>query len=219
MFKYNVLILSLFLFALTLVDKTYAYFINDFPLVNKVIYIDPGHGGVDPGAIYKDMKESDINLNFSYKIGEKLEELGATVYYTRTGDYDLSSTKNGRKKSDLSNRVKLINDSKSDLYLSIHVNSEATGKWYGPQVFYTLKNDNNEKLAECVQKKLKNNKISKRNHSIISGVYMYDRINIPGILIEVGFLSNYSDRINLNDEKYLEKFAEIIKKGVAAYFD
>ena len=218
MFKYNVLILSLFLFALTLVDKTYAYFINDFPLVNKVIYIDPGHGGVDPGAIYKDMKESDINLNFSYKIGEKLEELGATVYYTRTGDYDLSSTKNGRKKSDLSNRVKLINDSKSDLYLSIHVNSESTGKWYGPQVFYTLKNDNNEKLAKKLQKALINSKISKRNYSIIDDTYMYDMVSIPGVLIEVGFLSNYGDRLNLKDEKYVENFSRVIVKSIVDYF-
>lgn len=219
MFKYKYLVLFSFLFILFCIDNTYAYFNNNLPLLQKIIYIDPGHGGVDPGAVYKDIKESDINLNFSLSIGEKLESLGAIVFYTRKGDYDLAITKNGRKKSDLSNRIKIINESDCDLYLSIHVNSETSGNWYGAQVFYTNKNVNNKLLASKMQEVLEKNKISKRKISIIEDTYMYDRIKNAGILLEIGFISNYSDRNKMQNKDYIEKFSELVTSAVIKYLE
>lgn len=186
--------------------------------VGKIIYLDAGHGGVDPGAIYKELKESNINLNFSKVLGNKLERLGAIVLYIRDGDYDLSSSKTRRKKSDLSNRIKAINDSNADLYLSIHVNSDNNSNWHGAQVFYSDKNDNNIMLAEEISKALKKENVSKRKVAKINDIYMYDRVNSPGILLEVGFISNYTDRKNMQNESYINDFSNVIIKGIFEYF-
>ena len=191
---------------------------KELPLLGKCIYIDPGHGGKDPGAIYKDIKEKDINLLYAKKIGEYLENNGAIIYYTRDNDYDLSITTKRRKKSDLYNRVNLINKSKCDLYLSVHMNSEESGLWYGPQIFYTNINKNNKVLADITQKNLKKEKLSTRKISLISNVYMYDRIKIPGILIEVGFISNSTDRYKLLNKEYIDKFSSNISSSIIQYF-
>lgn len=219
MYKYKYLVFIIIIICTIFIDKTYSYRMNDIPLSNKIIYIDPGHGGVDPGAIYKDLKESDINLMFAKTIGKYLEQLGGTIYYTRDDDYDLSSTTIRRKRSDLTNRIKLINDSNADIYLSIHVNSENSNSWYGSQIFYTVENSNNILLAKVLQNNLYKENISKREISVIKNTYMYERIKIPGVLIETGFISNYSDRIKLQDTEYINKFSQIVAEGIIEYFN
>lgn len=219
MLKYKFLILIILLFSLIFINKTYGSFNNQLPFIGKIFYIDPGHGGVDPGAVYKNLRESDINLIFSKKLGEYIEKFGGTVFYTRDGDYDLSSTTINRKKSDLSNRIKIINDSSADMYLSIHVNSENSNSWYGSQIFYTMHNNENIQIADNIQKQLKESNISKREISIIKNTYMYDKIEIPGVLIEMGFLSNYSDRKKLQDADYINKFSENVVLGIIKYFE
>ena len=212
--KYKRIIL-LVIIGILFITKCYA---KELPLLGKCIYIDPGHGGKDPGAIYKDIKEKDINLLYAKKIGEYLENNGAIIYYTRDNDYDLSITTKRRKKSDLSNRVNLINKSKCDLYLSVHMNSEESGLWYGPQIFYTNINKNNKVLADITQKNLKKEKLSTRKISLIKNIYMYDRIKIPGILIEVGFISNSTDRYKLLNKEYIDKFSSNISSSIIQYF-
>ena len=213
--KYKKVMLIIILSILT-ISTVYS---KTLPLFGKVIYIDPGHGGLDPGAIYKDIKESNLNLIYSKEIGNKLEEYGATVYYTRDDDYDLSINKKRRKKSDLYNRVSIINNSKADIYISIHMNSEKTGIWYGPQIFYTNINKNNKLFAKIVEKELKNNNLSTRKSSLIDNAYMYKNIKIPGVLVEVGFISNSSDRYKLIKKEYIEKFSLSIAQSVIKYFN
>ena len=124
-------------------------------LKDKVIYIDPGHGGVDPGTIYKSIYEKDINLKISMELKDVLERNGAIVYLTRSDDYDLAVTNTiNRKRSDLSRRANAINKSNCDMYLSIHLNSEKTGTWRGPQVFYDDINDNNKEICKNHKKYL-----------------------------------------------------------------
>ena len=108
-----------------------------YPLIGKIFVIDPGHGGVDNGASYNNVVEDNINLAISLKIKDQLEQNGATVILTRNGDYDLSKPNAlYRKKSDFDNRIKLINNSGADMYLSIHLNYYSNSKYYGPQIFY-----------------------------------------------------------------------------------
>ena len=188
-------------------------------LLGKVIYIDPGHGGLDPGTVYKDIYEKDINLEICKKLEETLEGEGAIVYLTRYGDYDLSNNNaNERKKSDLNNRAKIINESESDLYISIHLNSISSSTWSGAQVFYDDVNDKNYKLANIMQEQLKKDLKTKRNVKEISTMLMNRKINIPGVLIEVGFLSNANDRYLLKKSDYQYKIAESIKNGIIKYF-
>ncbi len=121
-----------------------------------------------------------------------------------------------RKKSDFDNRIKKINESKADLYLSIHLNYLSNSSYYGPQVFYDKEN---EKLAEKIQsamnERLKGNREIKK---IPSDTYMYDKLEIKGVLIECGFLSNGQERNLLITEEYQQKVADSISLGIIKYF-
>ena len=192
---------------------------SNLELLGKVIYIDPGHGGPDPGSVYKNIYEKDINLEICRKIETILEDEGAIVYLTRYGDYDLA-TNNAieRKKSDLNNRAKIINASGADLYISIHLNSISSSTWSGAQVFYDDVNKNNYNLALLMQEQLKNDLKTTREVKEISTMLMNRKITIPGILIEAGFLSNPNDRYLLQKSDYQYKIVESIKKGIIKYF-
>ncbi len=194
--------------------------INELPLLGKLIYVDPGHGGRDPGAIYKDIYEAPINLEISKKLAQKLEKLGAIVYMTRTGDYDISDPNAWNKKhSDLQNRVNLIEKVNADLYLSIHLNADTSNKWQGAQVFYDDVNDKNKILAETLQESFKKNLKSTRKVKEISTYYMYRRIeNVPGVLVEVGFLTNANERYLLRQNTYQNKVCDAIIEGVLNFY-
>lgn len=187
------------------------------PLTGKTIVIDPGHGFKDPGTSYSKIYEKDINLNIALFLEKELGALGANVILTRDGDYDLSiPNANQRKRSDFNNRIKLINESNADMYLSIHLNYLSDASYYGPQVFY---NKDNKKLAEVMQKIMNEELKGKRDvKKIPSDTYMYSKLNVPGILIECGFLSNGVERNKLITEDYQKKIANSIAKGVLAYF-
>ena len=189
---------------------------NELSLKGKIIYLDPGHGGVDSGAQYKDILEKDINLNICYELKSKLENKGATVYMTRYDDYDLSNSgATLRKRSDLYNRAKIINESESDLYLSIHLNSSTSSKWSGVQIFYDDINSENKIVAQHIQDMFDGN----RNISEISDRYMYKRITKPGVLVELGFLSNNDDRTNLLHDTKREKLVDKIVEGIIKYYE
>ena len=187
-------------------------------LFGKVIYIDPGHGGADPGTIYKDIYEKDINLEICLKLQKVLEKEGAIVYLTRYGDYDLSNNSYARKKSDLNNRAKIINESKADIYISIHLNSISSSTWRGAQVFYDDINEKNIEIANLFQEQLKNDLKTTRKVKEISTMLMNRKITVPGILIEAGFLSNPNDRYLLRQDDYQYKLCESIKQGLIKYF-
>lgn len=179
-------------------------------------YEYPAHGGVDPGAYYKDIYEEDINLSITLKLRDYLLTKGCTVYLTRDGDYDLSNPKARlRKRSDLSNRASLIDKSNADLYLSIHLNSSTSIAWKGAQVFYDDINKNNKDFALIFQKNFNSNLGSKREEKEIKNLYMYKNIkNVPGLLLEVGFISNANERQLLNKEWYQNKIVKVITKSV-----
>lgn len=188
------------------------------PLSGKIIIIDPGHGGKDPGTISNNTYESNINLSISKHLEKELTKLGASVILTRDGDYDLSTPNaKWRKKSDFDNRIKLINNSKGNMYLSIHLNYLTNSNYYGPQVFYN--NETNKDIARVIQevlnKEVKNDREIKK---IPSKTYMYSKLTIPGVLIECGFLSNPKEKELLESSKYQQKIAEAIANGVANYY-
>ena len=179
---------------------------------------DTCHGGLDPGTIYKNIYEKDINLSICKKLQEILEKSGAIVYLTRYDDYDLSTSNYARKKSDLNNRVKIINNSKADIYISIHLNSIKSSTWSGAQVFYDDVNEKNLELANLMQKQLKTDLKTNREVKEIKDILLNRKVIIPGILIEAGFLSNPNDRYKLRQSEYQYKLAESIKRGIIKYF-
>lgn len=188
---------------------------ENLDLIGKVIYIDPGHGGIDPGATYKDLYEKDINLSIALKLKKELENNGAIVYLTRYDDIDLSISTNNHKKSDLNNRVRAINNSNADLFISIHLNSYGTS-WHGVQIFYDDNNSTNEVLASIMDKNIKNLN-GNRTYKKKNNLYLLKNIKIPGILVEVGFLSNENERYLLTNSKYQEKVSKSLCNGIKEY--
>lgn len=190
-----------------------------FPLVGKTIIIDSGHGGKDAGASANEIKEKDINLVITYKLKKELEKVGAVVLLTRTDDADLSKPNaTRRKKSDFDSRIALINNSNADMYISIHQNNYSNPKYYGPQVFYSNVNSKNEKIAKTIQEDLNKFTNSKRKIKITTNTYMYNKLNIPGILVECGFLSNKKDLTNLTNPKYQKELSAVITQSIIKYF-
>lgn len=193
---------------------------NDLSLLGKVIYIDPGHGGKDPGAVYKDIYESNINLEISKKISDILISKGAIVYLTRDGDYDLSAINAlNRKRSDLSRRANIINRSMCDMYISIHLNAESSSVWSGAQVFYDDVNPKNEKIAEIMQAEFAKDFKTNRKYKETDEMYLHKRVTRPGVLIEVGFLSNPNERYHLTKDYYQTRIAETVVRGIEKYFN
>lgn len=212
---YYLKIFILFILIVTFICATNVY--ADLPLLGKVIVVDAGHGAEDPGTMYGDIYEKDINLKISLALEKVLTKYGASVILTREGDYDLSTPNtNHRKKSDFDNRIKLINESKADLYLSIHLNYLTSSAYKGAQVFY---NNDNEALAlvmqEYLNKELQANREVKK---IPASTYMYNKLKIKGLLIECGFLSNASERNLLQNSKYQEKVAKSIADALVKYY-
>lgn len=192
---------------------------KSLPLISKVIYLDPGHGGADSGAYYKGVRESDLNLKISKTIMKALNAEGATVYLTRYDNYDLAvPNAYNRKRSDLSRRANVINKSGCDMFISIHLNASESVSWYGAQVYYDSINKENKKIAKIFSEEAKRYLETSREYKENNTKYMQHRINRPGILFEVGFLSNPNERLLLQDSEYQEKVASVVSKAVIKYF-
>lgn len=217
--KYKLLIISLFIFSIYSLHIVKAKEEEaKLTLLGKIIYIDPGHGGIDPGAISKTITEKELNLIFATKLQTSLLKKGAIAYLTRSEDKDLANPKATlRKRSDLSKRAKLINDSKADLYVSIHLNASNDPSWRGFQVFYDDINKDNKKFSEIITKqvstKIKNVKLPKEKNDY----YMYSRIKVPGALIELGYITNPNDNYLLRKEYYQNTLINEITKGIESY--
>ncbi|MCD8216395.1 MAG: N-acetylmuramoyl-L-alanine amidase CwlD [Clostridiales bacterium] len=188
-----------------------------FSLERKIILIDPGHGGTDPGKVVSEGdKEKDINLSISLYLAEYLEQGGAGVYMTRTEDEALSDS----KRTDLRQRRQLAERSEVDAYVSIHQNFYPREEVKGAQVFYPKSCDEGKALAECIQSRLieiadeSNKRVVKENNTY----YMLKNAEKPSVIVECGFLSNPEENRLLNSEEYQKKIAWAVYIGIADYF-
>lgn len=215
--KYKILIMVFFILFTVGIPKSLAV-INGLNLIGKTIVLDAGHGGVDDGAISKNIIEKDLNLVLVKKLEKELVSRGTNVYLTREGDNDLSKSTTRRKRSDLYSRAKYINDINPDMYISIHLNSTSNSSWRGLQVFYTNKNNENKQIAETLTSNLKKNISNVREIKQDNTYYMYKHIKSPGILIEVGFISNPSDNYLLRNEEYQDRIIHLVADSIEIYF-
>nr|WP_294677695.1 N-acetylmuramoyl-L-alanine amidase [uncultured Blautia sp.] len=189
----------------------------------KLILVDAGHGGADPGMVgIGELKEKDINLQVSMKLKSALEERGFTVIMTRESDTGLyeKGTVN-LKAQDLQNRIGMIRKYQPALSISVHQNSYSDGKVCGPQVFYYEDSREGEELADAIQNQL-NEKLQVERPREIKGnrsYYMLKRS--PGIIniVECGFLTNPGEAELLQTEEYQQKVADAIAEGVVTYLN
>jgi len=178
------------------------------------------HGGRDPGTMYGNIYEKDINLEISNVLEHELSINGATVYMTREEDIDYSSQwDSNKKRGDLYRRLLMMknNELKVDLYLSIHINWGSNYAWSGAEILYHPINSKNKILANALMQRFNNDLGSNRNIKK-TDLYMYKNTTIPGVLIECGFLSNSNDRYLLQQDEHQIKIAKTITNGVIDYF-
>lgn len=186
-----------------------------------VVVIDAGHGGFDPGKIGVGGElEKEINLSISQKLKEFLELNDCMVIMTRETDSGLYSESDSNKKSaDMRKRVEIIKEAAPDIAISIHQNSFTQESSKGAQVFYHVNSKEGKKLAEIIQEQLKvtlndgNRRVCKSNDSY----YMLKKSDCPLVIVECGFLSNYTESQLLKDDTYQEKVAWGIHLGIMNY--
>ncbi len=188
-----------------------------------VIVVDAGHGGNDPGKVSADgIMEKDVNLAIALKLKDKLEDKNIKVILTRDSDICLADTgTSNKKKSDMINRMEIVNDNKADLLISIHQNSYKDSSVKGAQVFYHGSSEQSKKVAQVVQGKIQEEIDNENNRKAkeANDYYILRKSVCPAIIIECGFLSNPEETSKLVDEKYQEKLAETIADAVCEIYD
>ena len=211
-------VLLLVYFYLTALIETRTISAMTWAVQTKVIVIDPGHGGYDPGARGNlGTNEKDITLQVSERLAKKLSKDGALVVLIRDEDQDFLTPGPGTmKKRDLDARLEIIKQKKPEIVVSIHVNSYGS-KWSGAQTFFNPNSDKGAVLARSIQAELKAATHTKREAIPINTSYLLDNIDMPGCIVEVGFLSNPKEEKKLIDPTYQDKLAEAIYRGILKY--
>ncbi|SOC34878.1 N-acetylmuramoyl-L-alanine amidase [Ureibacillus acetophenoni] len=196
------------------VHKRYLKLLNQSgsPLAGRIIVLDPGHGGKDPGAVSGPYQEKQIVFTVTSILKQKLEEAGATVYMTRVGDTYPT----------LQDRVKFAHDKYAEIFVSIHVNSATSSSALGTETFYSVTANDNEKedyaLASNINSQIVNNaqmvdrKVKRKDWYVVANSLF------PSVLVELGFISNQYDRAKLTSPEYQEIYADSIYQGILNYY-
>ena len=196
------------------IHKSYIKLLNqsDHPLKDRVIIIDPGHGGTDSGNTFGTIYEKDVVLKVSKLVERKLAATGANVLMTRTDDVYPT----------LPDRVDFTNVNYGEIFVSIHANSVLNNTTAnGTETFYAMTSGDKQEsidLATFVNNQIVND-LKMRNRGVKNEqFYVIRNTIIPAILVELGFLTNSEDRAKLTDDHYIELFAESIYKGIVEYY-
>ncbi len=194
--------------------------VASFSAAPNILIIDAGHGGEDGGAIsVSGKRECELNLEIARRTADLAALLGIRTKMIRTSDVsihdDTCHTIAEKKRSDLRNRVKLVNETPNAILLSIHQNHFAEEKYYGTQVFYAA-NTESKSLAEKMQEDVrllnpKNRRMSKAAQS----VYLLEHVSCVSVLVECGFLSNYKEEQLLGEADYQKKLAMAMLRPIA----
>ena len=182
----------------------------------KVVVIDAGHGGKDPGALGKDgdtilLREKDVNLKIALKVYEKLKQENIDVYITRTTDKYLT----------LSQIVEFANSKNADLFVSVHNNAAESSSVSGTMVMYAYDEDkegyniSGKEVAEIIQKHLvvatEGYDFGARKNS---SLYVVKNTKMPAVITESLFVTNETDREKLMNDAVVERIADAIYKGI-----
>ena len=192
----------------------------------RAIFLDPGHGGSDSGAVSNGLREKDLTLSVYNKVSSRLASLGYSVLTSRNTDKDVS----------LVSRADQANKSNADMLLSIHFNAGGRGASYGIETYYYKsrpeytpainkdKHDDPERLE-------KSRKLAQKiQQSLVSKTGAYDRgvkretfavlreTSIPSILVELGFIDNQEEASKIKTNEYQEKLADGIVDGIVEYY-
>lgn len=185
--------------------------LSNLNYANKLIVIDPGHGGKDPGAIspFTNKKEKEFVLDIGLKLKRKLENIGYKVYMTR--DYD---TYIG-----LYDRAEIANELGANVFVSIHINASAKEAPNGVEMLYVPETGrDNYGFARMMQNELvRVTRAFDRGLSQRPNLVVIRETNMPAVLAECGFLTNAAEESKLNSDAYIDQIVEGLYQGIIKY--
>ena len=199
---------------------------GNYDVLNKVVYLDAGHGGYDPGASYFGISEKSLTLAIQSRVKAKLESEGYQVVTTRTSDTYV----------DLTDRSRAANASESDIFVSIHINASGSSAAQGIETYYyqpyaeypsrinatyhanPTRLSMSDTLANAIQSSLIN-ATGAQNQGVKRQTFAVLReTTAPAVLLELGFLSNPQEAARLNTSAYQETLANAIVAGIKRYY-
>ena len=187
---------------------------------NHILVIDAGHGGEDGGAVScTGVAESTINLQIALRLEDLCHLLGWKTVMIRTTDisvYTEGGSLAAKKASDLRQRVRIVNQTENGILISIHQNTYADPRYFGPQVFYGA-TEGSKDLAEQMQGCL--NFATQRQSKAATGVYLMQHIETVGVLVECGFISNENEESMLRTADYQKKLCCAMASAVSQYIN
>jgi len=206
---------SVLVFLLTFNFTTTIYSTGYSPLAGKVIVIDPGHGGIYPGAVINGVREADITLAVARKLRYRLIRSGAMVILTRVSDTNVAGPRTSRT-TDLQARVNIARFSQANIFVSLHANSTPDSRTAGAISFFPVGRSSH--LAQVIQQSL-----IWETHATNGGVrpadfYVLKNNPVPSALIEIGFLTNPIESSHLTNALYQNQLADGIYSGIYCYF-
>ena len=208
------------------VNGKYAVAKEENKNTKRAIFLDPGHGGSDSGAVSNGLREKDLTLSVYNKVSSRLASLGYSVLTSRNTDKDV----------DLVSRADQANKSNADMFLSIHFNAGGRGASYGIETYYYMARPEytpaiNKDKHNDPERLEKSRKLAQKiQQSLVSKTGAYDRgvkretfavlreTSIPSILVELGFIDNREEANIIKTNEYQEKLADGIVDGIVEYY-
>ena len=200
---------------------------GNYDVLNKIVYLDAGHGGYDPGASYFGISEKSLTLAIQSRVKAKLESEGYQVVTTRTSDTYV----------DLTDRSRAANASESDIFVSIHINASGSSAAQGIETYYyqpyaeypsrinatyhanPTRLSMSDTLANAIQSSLIN-ATGAQNQGVKRQTFAVLReTTAPAVLLELGFLSNPQEAARMNTSAYQETLANAIVAGIKSYYE
>lgn len=198
----------------TTTEKQYVYldFVDPHEIYDAIVVIDAGHGGKDGGCSGGGLMEKDINLAITEKMKNYFDTDGYKigVYYTRERDFNPT----------YESRVGLANDLNADLFLSVHINSTASGRTSainGSEVMYRSGDESGLSKAfasHCLDSMLSS--LQSNSKGLVAGdnIFIIRTSKVPVALAEIGFITNKEERAKMADEGYQEKTAQALHQAI-----
>ncbi|ADL06832.1 stage II sporulation protein D [Thermosediminibacter oceani] len=178
------------------------------PLSGKVVAVDPGRGGEADHCGPMGLSEGYVNLEIARVLAAMLVREGAQVVMTREKDEYKS----------LSERVKIINQNKADIAMSIHQSFHSDESMGGTEVFYFPGDKKARMLSLCVHRELIS-ALNLTDHGVKEAdLYILRETNIPCIVVNVAHLSNPEEERLLSEREFREKAARAILSGIKSYY-
>ncbi len=171
------------------------------------IFIDPGHGGTNVGAVANGLKEADINLAVAIKLGDILKNSGYEIKYSRDKDTNLT----------LSERAQMANSWNADYFVSVHCNSAASRQANGSETFVYKLNTPTAQYGQSIQTQLvlqnglRNRGLKQADFTVLVATKM------PAALVEIAFISNPQEAKLLADPEFQMRCARGIANGIMNY--